>query len=149
MARLGRTDEAAEQWIRAMELNPGSVGALLETVNVLKQMKAQTDAAKLLRGVAERFPGHPLVTAALIRTLADCDDEASRAEAASRGRAAVERTKNGDVNLLSATAWAEYRNGNRDEALRLGRQALEIVRRLGDAKAAQELERTLRQYESR
>jgi tetratricopeptide (TPR) repeat protein len=148
LARLGRIDEAATHWIRALELNPTNAGALFETVNVLKQAQAGADAARLLRAVAERFPENSLVAAALIRTLADCDDAPSRAEAASRGRAAVERTKSGEANVLAAAAWAEYRNGDREEAQRLGRQALEIARRRGDGQAAQELERALRQYES-
>ena len=147
LVQLGRFDEALPHWIRALELLPRSETTLLVTLEPLQENGRRADVLRLLRPLAERFPERPLVSAALIRTLADSDESDLRAEAVRRGREAVSRS-NDNATLLAAVAWAEYRNGDRAEARRLAQRALQIARQSGDTRAGRDIERELRQYET-
>ena len=148
LARRGRIDDAVPQLLNAIEIDPESARVLVETAEVLRFQGRSPDALRLLRAGRERFPENVTLTVALIRMLAHSPDTAERTQAVRIGQEACERTTFENALVLDATALAQFRAGQRAQAIETARRALEVATRQGLTALAGEIRRSLQKYQA-
>ena len=148
LARRGRIDDAVPQLLTAIEIDPESARVLVETAEVLRFQGRSPDALRLLRAGRERFPENVTLTVALIRMLAHSPDTAERTQAVRLGQEACERTTFENALVLDATALAQFRAGQRAQAIETARRALEVATRQGLTALAGEIRRSLQKYQA-
>ena len=130
-----RWDEAYALLAQAAERYPGDADLLYEQAMMAEKMNRLDDMERLLRQVIEIKPDHQHAYNALGYSLADRGQRLP--EARSLIRKALDMSP-GEPFITDSLGWVEYRLGNREEALRLLRQAyrsrpdVEIAAHLGE-----------------
>lgn len=127
--------EAAEVLARAGERFVDDVDLTYEQAMVDEKLERYDDMERRLRRVIELKPDHPHAHNALGYSLADRNQRLPEARDLIRQALSLAP---GDPFITDSLGWVEYRLGNRDEALRLLRQAYkarpdsEIAAHLGE-----------------
>ena len=141
-------DDALTHLLRAIEIDPDSAPVLVETAEVLRLRGRSPDALRLLWAGRERFSENVTLTVALMKMLAHSPDIADRTQAVLFGQEACERTGFENALVLDATALAQFRAGQRAQAIETARLALEVAMRQGLTALAGEIRRSLQRYQA-
>jgi Flp pilus assembly protein TadD len=101
----------------------------------------------LLRAASEHLPNSVTLTVATVKMLAASPVNAERTEAVQIGEQACERTGFQNAQLLDATALAQFRAGQPDQAVETARRALEVATQQGLTDLADRIRNSLSRYE--
>ncbi len=115
-----RWAEAAQVLATANERYPRDADLIYEWAMVVEKLERVTDMERLLREVIAIKPDHPHAHNALGYSLADRNQRLP--EARELIRTALNMSP-GDPFITDSLGWVEFRLGNREEAIRLLRQA--------------------------
>ncbi|MBU0640259.1 MAG: hypothetical protein KKB50_15440 [Planctomycetes bacterium] len=121
---------------------------MIETAEALRLQGRTPDALRLLRAGSERFPENMTLTVGLVKMLAASLVAAERGEAVRVGEQACQRTNFGNALALDATALAQFRAGQRTQAIETARRALELATRQGLTALAAEIRGSLHRYQA-
>jgi tetratricopeptide (TPR) repeat protein len=148
LARRGRIDDAIMHLLRAIELDDGAAPVLVETADALRLQGRAQDATRLLRAGVERFPEDVTLTVGLVKLLAYSADATERAEAVRLGEQVCTRTHDENALVMHATALAQFRAGQRAQAVETARRALDVATRQGLSALADEIRVSLEKYQT-
>lgn len=148
LLNLGRAEAAHRELQRAVELDPDNARARVgEAISLLALERWPAAARRLEEGVT-RLPEDPALQLLLSRLRSAAPDASVRdGERALELARALHRSRS-SVRSAEAQALALAELGRFDEAARWLRQALEAVRRAGDARWARSLEEVLSEVEA-
>lgn len=144
----GRPAAAREEFHRAVEIDPDNApGRVGEAISLLV-LERWAEAAERLEEGVERLPRDPALQLLLSRLRAAAPEASVRDGARALELARAFHRERPSVRSAEAQALALAELGRFDEAARWLRQALEVVRRAGDAQLAATLERHLTDVEA-
>ncbi len=140
---LGKNDDALQAFAGSIELNPDQAGTHYRIATVLGQKHDRVGARKHLREVLRIAPG----TVDALNDLAwsyATDAQANvveKAEAKQMALQAAEMTKFAEPGALDTAAAACAATGDFDDAIKFGKQALQLATAKGDKSFVVDLER--------
>jgi len=148
LAKLGRLDDAAKQFERALRRRPKGAEARQELGLLLCRRKRYDEAFKTWRDGLRLVPDEPLLARTMAWWLATCPDAAQRdgARAVRWAGRLNERTGGKDARILDTLAAAYAEAGRFGEAVATARKAQAAARAADQAALAAEVEQRLALY---
>lgn len=144
----GQAEAARGEFHRAVEIDPENAPARVGEAISLLALERWTEAAQRLEASVEHLPRDPALKLLLSRLRAAAPEASVRDGERALELARALHQERPSVRSAEALALALAELGRFDEAVRWLRQALEVVRRAGDAQLAATLERRLTDVEA-
>jgi len=151
LARKGDTKGGLEKLREALDIDAGCGSARINLARVLGRLKRHDQALSLLRAGVELNRPEPRVMAALAKFLLTCPDAKLRnpAQALTWAQQASRLDQGRNIDHIELIATALAANGAVDQAIVVGRHAMELARKQNQPERAQRIARQIASYQRR